>query len=79
MTHGCTNYSMSVSNEQLADDLGDIVQELATNPVEEYQVGSRRVRRAHASLKQIVQAKILMDALASPKRGLSVTRRTDVR
>lgn len=70
---------MSASNEQLGEDLADIVQDLATNPVEEYQVGSRRVRRAHQALKQIVEAKLLLDALNSPRRGVSVARRTDVR
>lgn len=70
---------MSASNEQLQDDLSDIVGDLASNPISEYQVGSRRVRRDHQALPGIVDALLKLQALTSPRRGLSVARRTDVR
>ncbi len=62
------------TDETIADNLADTLNNIAQTDVEEYQIRGRRVRRAHQSALSLTRAMLLLRGVSSSKRGLSVAR-----
>lgn len=65
---------MSQSTSEILSDAEDLLDDLASNTVEEYQIRGRRVKRAHSSIDKILKAVLTLRGLASSKRGMNVAK-----
>jgi len=65
---------MSQSNEELQSQAEDLLDDLTSNPVEDYSIRGRRVKRAHGSIDKIFGVMMKLRGLNSSKRGLNVAK-----
>lgn len=63
---------MATSDSDNADAAADSLADNLQNPVTEYQIGRRRVRRDPNMVREQLNAMIMLRALSSPRRGISL-------
>ncbi len=63
---------MSASDSEMQDAAEDSLLENLGNAVTEYQIGRKRVRRDPGTTRENRETMLLMRALQSPRRGLSL-------
>jgi hypothetical protein len=63
---------MSASDSELESDAEDLLTDVLSNTVEEYEVRGRRVKRAHAHIDKILDATLKLRGLQSSRRGFNL-------